>query len=92
MNQGILLLLHALETLQVNDQDWWGPEDLEFLHRLLVHLTPGAKPSVLMREFLRGHKLPEAIIDGDLIVLGEVQGLSLGCPLRVHFLILSRSN
>ena len=89
MNQGVLLLLHALKTLQVNDQDRWGPEDLEFLHCLFMHLAPGAKPSVLVWELLWGHELSETVIDGDLVVLREVQGLSLGCSLREHFLILS---
>jgi hypothetical protein len=48
VNQGVLLLLHALKTLQVNDKDRWSPEDLEFFHCLFMHLASGAKPSVLV--------------------------------------------
>ena len=68
----VLLLLHAFEPFQVDYQNLRALEDLELLHSMLVHLASAAEPSVLGRQLLWSHELPEAIINSYLIVLKKV--------------------
>ncbi len=88
MHLSILLLLHPLESLKVNDEYWRAFEYLKLLDSLLVHFTSAAKPSVLMRELLRGHKLSEAVVNSHFIVLKRVLALPFGSLLRVMLSVL----
>lgn len=72
MHQSVLLLLHALKPLEINDQDLWGAEDLKLLDCLFVKLASTAKPCVLVREFLWSHELSETIINSDFVILENV--------------------
>ncbi len=92
MHKGILFLLHSLETFKVDNQYRRRFEDLKLLDGLLVKLASAAKPSILLRELLRCHKLPKAIIDGDFISLRLVQRGPFLRSFRVKFVKLFRSN
>ena len=88
MHLSILLLLHPLESLKVNYEYWRAFEYLKLLDSLLMHFTSTAKPSVLMRELLRGHKLSEAVVNRYLVVLKRVLTLPFGCLLRIMLSVL----
>ena len=92
MHEGVLLRLHALEALEVQNQQGWGAEDLELFHCLLMQLASRAKPGVLVGEALRGHELAEAVVYGNLIILVEVHGLAVGHSVRVDLLVLLGSD
>ena len=72
MHLSILLLLHSFEPFKVYYEYWRAFKYLKLFDSLLVHLTSTAKPCVLVREFLRGHELPEAVVNHHLIVLKQV--------------------
>jgi hypothetical protein len=92
VHEGVLLWLHALEALEVQNQQGWGAEHLELFHCLLMQLAPRAKPGVLVWEALRGHELAEAVVNGHLIILVEVHGLAVGHSVRVDLLVLLGSD
>jgi len=92
VHEGVLLRLHALEALEVQNQQGWGAEDLELFHCLLMQLASRAKPGVLVGEALRGHELAEAVVYGNLIILVEVHGLAVGHSVRVDLLVLLGSD
>jgi len=92
MHQSVLFLLHSFETLEVNDQDGRGPEDLELLHSLLVHFATRTEPGVLVRQLFRRHELPETVIDGNLIILEQVQRGTLCRTLWVDLRIFSETH
>jgi hypothetical protein len=89
MHQSILLLLHPFESFKVDYQYWRALKYLKLFDSLLVHLAPTAEPCVLVRQLLRRHKLPEAIIDRHFIILEQVLPLPLLSFLRVCFRELS---
>ncbi len=91
MHLSILLLLHPLESLKVNYEYWRAFEYLKLLDSLLVHFASAAKPSVLVRQLLRGHKLSEAVVNCHFVVLKRVLTLPFGSLLRVMFSILFKS-
>ena len=72
MHLSILLLLHSFEPFKVYHEYRRAFEYLELFNGLLVHLTSTAKPCVLVREFLGGHELSEAVVNRHLIVLKQV--------------------
>ena len=88
MHLSILLLLHPLESLKVNDKNWRAFEYLKLLDSLLMHFTSAAKPSVLVRQLLRGHKLSEAVVNSHFIVLKRVLTLPFSSFLRVMLGVL----
>lgn len=69
VNGRVLLLLHAFEALEVDYQNGRRFKHLELFDGLLMHLAPSTEPSVLIRQFLRRHELPETVIDSHLVVL-----------------------
>jgi hypothetical protein len=82
MHLSILLLLHPFESLQIYHEYGRALEYLKLLDSLLMHLTPTAKPCVLMGQLLRGHELPETVVNRHFIVLKQVERLSLSGLLR----------
>lgn len=82
MHSVILLLLHPLEALQIYNQYWGCPENLNLLNSLLMHFASAAEPSVLVRELLGRHELSEAVVYGHLVIMKE--SLSLIGFLGVH--------
>ena len=92
MHLSVLLLLHTFESLKVNDKNWRAFEYLKLLDSLLVHFASTAKPSVLVRQLLRGHKLSEAVVNRYLVVLKRVLTLPFGCLLRIMLSVLFKSH
>jgi hypothetical protein len=88
MHLSILLLLHPFEPLKVNDKNWRAFEYLKLLDGLLVHFASAAKPCILVRQFLRGHKLSEAVVNSHFIVLKRVLTLPFSSFLRVMLGVL----
>ena len=83
MHQLVLFRLIAFEALQVYDQNGWSFKDLDFLNSLLVGFTSIAEPLILVAQFFRNHKLPEAVINGNFIILIVHHRVNLSYLLRV---------
>jgi len=88
MHLSILLLLHPFESLKINDENRRAFEYLKLLDCLLMHFTSAAKPCVLVRQFLRRHKLSEAVVNSHFIVLKRILTLSFSCLLRIMLSVL----
>lgn len=83
LHRSVLLLLHALEPFQIDNQNRRSLEDLNLFHSMLMHFTSTAEPSVLVRELLRCHKLSETVINSYFVIL-IILGLSQGSFLRIE--------
>jgi hypothetical protein len=92
MHLRILFLLHPFEPFKVNHKYRWTFKYLKLLYSLLMHFTSTAKPCILMRQFLRGHKLSETVINSHFIILKKVKGLSLSCFFWVIFWVFFKSH